>query len=265
MLETRGLQIRIPGRPASAPLSLRMAAGQCWGVLGPNGVGKTTLLHTLAGLRRPAAGGILLDGAPQPARARRDIARRIGLLFQEQHDDFPATVLETALIGRHPHLRAWDLETADDQALALGALQRVDLASLAHRQVRTLSGGERQRLAVASVLTQDPALYLLDEPTNHLDLRHQVQILDVFLAEAGRGRVICMSLHDVNIAAAHCDQLVLMFPDGRLEVGPTHRLLTRERLERLYGQPLEVLKTAAGTPVFVPQRPEQAGSGGFSG
>ncbi|MEX0732430.1 MAG: ABC transporter ATP-binding protein [Aquisalimonadaceae bacterium] len=253
VLETRGLRIHIPGRPPGAPLDVRLEAGQRWGLLGPNGVGKTTLLHTLAGLRSPSAGEILLDGEPLAVTARRRIARRVALLFQEQHDSFPATVMETALIGRHPHLRAWDLETPDDYALAGGALERVNMANLADRQVATLSGGERQRLAVASVLTQDPALYLLDEPTNHLDLRHQVQVLETFRQEADRGRVVCMSLHDVNIAAGHCDRLVLMFPDGHLETGDTRAMLERPRLERLYGQPLQKLTAADGTPVFVPE------------
>lgn len=252
VLETRNLRIRIPGRDNGAPLHLRIAAGERWGLLGPNGVGKTTLLHTLAGLRPPASGEILLDGRPIGAIPRRQTARRIAMLFQEQHDSFPATVMETALVGRHPHLRAWDLESPDDHALARDALARVDLTGFTGRQVDTLSGGERQRLAVAAALTQDPALYLLDEPTNHLDLRHQVKVLALFREEADRGRAVCMSLHDVNLAAAHCDRLVLMYPDGRLEAGRTRDLLDEARLEALYGQPLERLSTADGTPVFVP-------------
>ncbi|MDX5433334.1 MAG: ABC transporter ATP-binding protein, partial [Halomonas sp.] len=103
-LDIRELVIDVPGRRDGRALTLSVEPGQVWGVLGPNGAGKTTLLHTLAGLRGPRAGQVLIDGRPLAALGRRQVARKLGLVFQDRHDGFPATVRETALIGRHPWL-----------------------------------------------------------------------------------------------------------------------------------------------------------------
>ncbi|WP_373190774.1 ABC transporter ATP-binding protein, partial [Halomonas sp.] len=176
-LETRGLVIDVPGRQGGPPLDLTVRPGQVWGVLGPNGAGKTTLLHTLAALRPPRAGRVEVDGVPVTRLRRRRLAQCLGLVFQEHHDGFPATLEEVALIGRHPWLSPWQLESAEDLALARRALARLDLAALSARQVSTLSGGERQRLAIATLLAQDPGIWLADEPTNHLDLHHQVVVM----------------------------------------------------------------------------------------
>ncbi|MBS3800821.1 MAG: ABC transporter ATP-binding protein, partial [Thioalkalivibrio sp.] len=178
LLATRELIMDIPGRPAGAPLDLTINPGHCWGILGPNGSGKTTLLQTLAGLRLARGGRIEVQGRRIQDLPRAALARRLGLVFQTHHDGFPATVLETALIGRHPYLRPWDIETAEDYARARTALAEMDLADLEDRLVDTLSGGERQRLAIATVLTQEPRLLLLDEPTSQLDLHHQVAVLN---------------------------------------------------------------------------------------
>lgn len=241
------LVIDIPGRAPGMALDCRILPGECWGLLGPNGSGKTTLLHTLAGLRRPRAGRVLLGQRPLQALPRRRVARHLGLVFQDHHDGFPATVLETALIGRHPFLRAWEVETALDHRLALEALERMDLASLAERQVQTLSGGERQRLAIATLLTQDPPLWLLDEPTNHLDLHHQVAVLELMRQEARENRrAAVLALHDLNLAAAYCSHLVLMYPDGGLCWGEAREVFHVQALERLFGQELAVVDTPDG-------------------
>ncbi len=252
LLEAHALQVAIPARPSLMPLSCVLEAGERWAILGPNGVGKTTLLHTLAGLRQPASGSVSLDGEALHGWRRRRLARRLALLFQEHPDPFPSTVLETALIGRHPYLRAWEPESAEDTRIARAALARVDLAGLEQRQIQTLSGGERRRLSLASVLTQQPALYLLDEPTNHLDLRHQVQMLSVLREEADAGACICMSLHDINIAVAFCTHVILLFPDGGTCAGPTDEMLETRVLERLYQQPLERIHRPGKPPVFLP-------------
>ena len=245
------LIIDIPGRPDGVPLDLAVEPGQVWGVLGPNGAGKTTLLHTLAGLRQPRSGRVTLDGRPLRSYRRKHVARSVGVVFQERQDGFPATVLETVLIGRHPYLAAWDMETAEDVAIARAALARMELDGLDERLVSTLSGGERQRVAIATALAQDPDVWLADEPTNHLDLRHQVAVMELLRAQAVAERGIFLCLHDINLAARWCDHLLLLYPDGAACWGPAEHMLVPEALERLYGQPL-ARATVDGAQVFVP-------------
>ena len=139
-LHTRDLIINVPGRTDGFPLNLSVEPGQTWGVLGPNGAGKTTLLHTLAGLLPARSGRVVLSDSPLIALKRRDIARQLGLVFQERQDSFPATVMETALIGRHPWLSPWESEQADDQIRAQQALVAMDVDHLSGRLLSTLSG-----------------------------------------------------------------------------------------------------------------------------
>ncbi|MEC9481926.1 MAG: ABC transporter ATP-binding protein, partial [Halomonas sp.] len=199
-LRLESLIVDVPGRADGRPLNFHVEPGQVWGVLGPNGAGKTTLLHTLAGLRAPRAGTVLLDAAPLSALGRREVAQRLGLVFQERADGFPATVLETAMIGRHPHLSPWQMERDEDRTLARAALARLDVAHLEHRLIGTLSGGERQRVAIATVLTQAPQLWLADEPTNHLDLHHQTAVMALLAEQAANDRAVVLCLHDLNLA-----------------------------------------------------------------
>jgi len=252
-LETRDLVVDVPGRSAGRALALGIAPGQVWGVLGPNGAGKTTLLHTLAGLRPPRSGEVLLEGRALPGWRRGALARRLGVVFQERHDDFPATVRETALIGRHPFLSPWQQEGAEDHARAAAALERLDLTHLAERELSTLSGGERQRVSLATVLTQAPAVWLADEPTNHLDLHHQVAVMGLLAEQAAQGGGVMMCLHDLNLAARWCSHLLLLYPDGEACWGPAEAMLVPDALARLYRQPLRCVMVD-GAPVFVPQR-----------
>lgn len=251
VLSTRQLVIDVPNRPGGTPLNLTIRPGQVWGVLGPNGAGKTTLLHTLAGLRAPRSGGVYLDETPLAGLRRRQVAQALGVVFQEWMDGFPATVLETALIGRHPFLSAWQRESSADYILAEQALARLDIASLSERLVSTLSGGERQRVALSTVLTQDPSIWLADEPTNHLDLHHQSAVMALMAEQAAKGKSVVMCLHDLNLAARWCDQILLLYPNGEAKWGPREKLLTVDELEALYHQRLTVVEVN-GAPVFVP-------------
>jgi iron complex transport system ATP-binding protein len=252
-LSIRQLVIDIPGRPDGYPLDLTIEAGQVWGVLGPNGAGKTTLLHTLAGLRAPRSGSLLLDDQATGSLKRRAFSQQVGLVFQDHQDGFPATVLETALIGRHPWLSPWQMESADDVAMAERALEALDVLHLKDRLVNTLSGGERQRVAIATLMTQAPHTWLLDEPTNHLDLHHQVAVMKLLTERAKAGNAIFMCLHDLNLAARWCDNILLMYPDGEACWGPAERMLVPNALERLYNQDLETVEVD-GAPFFVPKR-----------
>lgn len=250
-LQTRELIIDIPDRPDGQPLDFTVEPGQIWGVLGPNGAGKTTLLHTLAGLREPRRGQVCLGERSLTEWKRKKISQQLGLVFQDRQDGFPATVLETALIGRHPWLSPWQMESGEDEKIARSALEKLDVAHLTDRLVSTLSGGERQRVAIATVLTQAPKTWLLDEPTNHLDLHHQVSVLNLLTEQAQSGCSVFMCLHDLNLAARWCDHLLLLFPNGDACWGPAERMLAPTALERLYGQKLMTVE-ADGAPVFVP-------------
>ncbi|ALP52355.1 ABC transporter [Candidatus Tenderia electrophaga] len=235
LLTTQQLDLTIGGKQVCTGLDLAIEPGQRWALLGRNGVGKTTLLHCLAGLRRGDGGTITLAGDNLARLSPSLIARRLGVLFQRQEDAFPATVMETALIGRHPYLKSWQWETQQDEQLALDALQQLQIDHLAQRQVDTLSGGERQRLALATLLTQRPKLLLLDEPSNHLDIHQQVKVLELLNQWSAQAERAClMTLHDINLAARYCSHAVLLFGHGEVVSGTIEATLTEHNLERLY-------------------------------
>lgn len=235
MLELHDLTLRVAGRTLCAGLNAQLGAGENWVILGANGSGKTTLLHTLAGLRAPDSGSVQLDGLPLHDVSHRARARRLGVLLQDYETSLPATVLEMALTGRHPHLGRWQWDDEDGHRLAGKALATVGLAGFEARLLPTLSGGERRRAEIAALLVQDAPIFLLDEPTNHLDLQHQVDVLELLAARAREPEHLnIMVLHDINLALRFCTHAILLFGDGTTLQGPAADAVTRARLEQLY-------------------------------
>jgi iron complex transport system ATP-binding protein len=250
LLAAQALTVTIAGIRVCEELDLSVARGECWAILGRNGAGKTTLLHTLAGLRPPAAGNVYIDGRPLSAMTARELARVRGLLPQDDHDAFAATVRETVLIGRHPHLSRWQWEGPADFSIASAALATVDITDAEARDVRTLSGGERRRVALATLLAQQPQLFLLDEPASHLDLSHQLALLETLTALAREQyKSLIMVLHDVNLALRYCDHALLL-DRGSALAGRADELLTADRLSRLYGVTLKTFRDQ-GRRIFV--------------
>lgn len=247
-LGVQNLRVRIGSVDVCNDFTQTFSPGQCWAILGRNGSGKTTLLHSLAGLRAPQAGEVCIDDTAINRLPRRRRAQQLGLLPQDSHDTFPATVLETALLGRHPHLSPWSWEGEHDYAIARAALRQVGLAGWDARDITTLSGGERRRVALASLFAQDTDILLLDEPTNHLDLHHQIALLDLLAKRAREdGKTVIMVLHDLNLAARFADHCLLLYGDGTLCAGPVDAVLETPVLERLYGQALrQVSETPKG-------------------
>ncbi len=236
-----GLRVEVSGRTLVDALSFEAARGEMVAILGQNGSGKSLTLHTLAGLRDAARGSVRVGNDDVFRTRRQDIARRLALLPQHIDDIFPATVLDTAMIGRHPHIGRFQWESAEDLAIGREALAAVDLDELARRDVLTLSGGERRRLAIAQVLTQQPDVYLLDEPTNHLDPQHQLDALRLFRARADAGAAVIASLHDVNLAVRFADRCLLLYGDGRWDLGATTVVLDEQRLTELYATTMEAV------------------------
>jgi iron complex transport system ATP-binding protein len=249
-LSATGLRVQAGTRELVRDLSLEFAAGELVAILGRNGSGKTLTLHTLAGLRPPDAGRVMLDGTALSGLRRRTLALRLGLLPQDLEDAFVTTAIETVLIGRHPHLAFWQWESAEDERLARAALAAVDLSEFAARRTDTLSGGEQRRLAVAALLAQQPGIFLLDEPTNHLDPHHQLAVLGLFRGLADSGRTVITTLHDPTLAARFADRVLLLHGDGRWSLGPLATTLTAASLSELYLAPMVEL-AGDGRRVFV--------------
>ena len=241
LFSCRNLSVSVAGRTLVDALELGTEGGELIAVLGQNGSGKTLTMHTLAGLRPAAAGSIFVDDTDIGKLARHDVARKLALLPQHVDDIFPATVLDTAMIGRHPHIGRFNWESGRDIEIASASLAAVGLAALQRRDVLTLSGGERRRLAIAQVLTQEPRIYLLDEPTNHLDPQHQLDALQLFRDKADSGASVIASLHDVNLAVRYADRCLLLYGDGRWDLGTTGEILDSDKLTRLYGTPMEAV------------------------
>ena len=239
LLETRQLSVHAGEKWACKALDLAVSSGERWGILGVNGVGKTSLMLALSGIRPPHSGEIRLKSKPIEGMNRRDMARISGMLFQDSEDRFPSTLLETALIGRHPHIPPWQREGKADEEAALRALHEVGLSGMENRLAGTLSGGERRRLALATLLVQDPELFLLDEPTNHLDIRHQVEMLDLLKQRTEHaGKAIVMILHDPNLAERYCDHTLLLLGEGQCLLGKKEDVLTESNLSLIYRHPI---------------------------
>ena len=164
---------------------------------------------------------------------------------------FPATVLESVLVGRHPHLSRWQWESADDVRIAREALAAADMTGTEARDVRTLSGGERRRVALAALLAQQPRLFLLDEPSSHLDLSHQLALLEQLVAAVRLdNKAVIMVVHDVNLAVRYCDHALLL-ADGEASAGRAEELLTAKRLSAVYGVSLRQVAGPRGN-LFAP-------------
>jgi len=223
-------------------ISLDIPSGSITAILGPNGVGKTTLLRIMLGLLKPHAGEILLDGKPQADYSRWEMSRLIALVPQSEYIPFDFSVLEFVLLGRAPYLGPLDMPRAEDRAIARDALRALGLEHLGGRAIPSLSGGERQLAMVARALVQQPRVLLLDEPTAHLDLSNRDRVLNVVRAQARAGITIIFTTHDPNLVTAAADYVVLMRQGELLAAGALETTLAAENLSATYGIPVRVMR-----------------------
>jgi iron complex transport system ATP-binding protein len=252
MIETRQLTLKAGARTLVANLDWHVRAGECWCVIGRNGAGKSTLMRTLAGLREPDAGSVLIGGRALAGWPLAELARRRAFLPQSRTDAFAYRAIETVLAARHPYAGQRYWEGSDDHRIAREALASMEVLDLAERDVRTLSGGERQRVAIAAMLAQDTPLLLLDEPANALDLAHQASVMRL-LARLCReqGKTAVMIGHDLGHAHQASTHALLLMGDGQWQAGPVADVMRADTLSRYLGHPIEVVEHGARR-LFIP-------------
>ncbi len=217
-------------------ISLSLQRGRLYGLIGPNGSGKTTLINLLAGTAHPGTGSILLHGRPVHDYAKTELARQLSLVPQAFAMEFDYTVYEVVMMGRHPYIGRFGSPGRADEVLVLAALSTLDIMHLRDRFVTRLSGGERQRVLVARALAQNTGIMILDEATASLDIRHSIGIMQALRTRVEKEDVtIVAAIHDLDLAAAFCDELVVL-NDGTLHAaGSVRDIMTQELIGRIFG------------------------------
>ena len=255
MIDARGVQLGYPDRVVLRDVTLSLHPGELVAIVGPNGSGKSTLLRALAGTLVPQLGEIAVDGRRASTLGPAERARRVALVAAEEHVDDGVGVREAVALGRLAHRPWWRWSgDARDEEIVEEALARVALAPLADRAIATLSSGERQRVWIATALAQEAPALLLDEPTSHLDLAGAYATLDVLHGLAADGAAIAVVLHDLNLAGAAVDRVVLIGEGTVLADGPVDAVFRSDLLSRAYGAEITVLRTTDGTLVAAPAR-----------
>ena len=222
------------------------------GVIGPNGSGKSTLLKCIYRVLKPSEGAVFVDGQPLSEYRVRDSAKKIAVLAQHNFYNFEFTVQDVVLMGRAPHKRALERDSAADFKIVHEAMERVGVAPLRDRLFSTLSGGEQQRVLLARALAQQTPCLILDEPTNHLDIKYQLELLDLVRS---LDRTVIAAIHDLNIAAMYCDTIFVMQSGHIVASGAPRDVLTRSLIRSVYEVDADVFTDSDGLlrVLFYPQ------------
>lgn len=247
MIYADGVSFSYGHRKVLESATLHAIGGQVLGLVGPNGSGKTTLLRTLYHSLRPQSGTVLLNGTDLDRLRTRDVAREVSVVVQESPGDLPLLVSDMVLLGRVPHRSSFVAHRERDHQIAASALERVGALHLIDHPFEGLSGGERQRVLIARALAQQASHLLLDEPTNHLDVRYQHEVLDLVSDLAtSDGHTVVVVLHDLNLAATYCDQVVLLDHGRVVTAGSAEKVLAPEFLGPVFGVEVERIPVGDG-------------------
>jgi len=247
----------VGGKTLLREIDFEVLSGEIVGLVGRNGVGKTTLLRLACAVLEPERGRVLVRAGDRTDVvgdvSRRELAKRIALVPQDMHVPFPFRVGELVLMGRAPHQSLIGLESDHDAELAHAALERLGIGDLEDRSITTLSGGERQLVLFARALVQDPDVLLLDEPTAFLDLKHRVEVLREVRAFTESGGAALVVSHDLSLAARSCDRVVLLGAGQCVAVGPPAEVVTAENLREAFEIEAQIFEGPDGQLVVVPE------------
>jgi len=235
MIEVRSIVQTVQGRTVLNKLSCSFQKGRMYGVIGPNGVGKSTLLHVLSGVEQPVQGEVLFEGQSISAYPRKQIAQKMAVLQQSGLPQVGFSVREVVSMGRYPFQNWLGSDKPDSEEIIDKAIMTMGLEELSHRKMDQLSGGERQRVALAKVMAQEPSIILLDEPTTYLDIGYQIQLLDTVRAwQRERELTVIAVLHDLNLASLYCDELVVLHEGKVAAAGTPQTVITPGLIKQVY-------------------------------
>ncbi len=264
-LRVDGVRVELGGRTVLSDVSATADRGSFVGLVGPNGAGKTTLLRVVNGSLSPARGSVTVAGERIHDLSSRAASRLVATVPQNTGLSFDFSVRQTVEMGRTPHVPRFGRWGEDDRRAVEEAMARTAVTDLADRPVTAVSGGERQRVLIARALAQDTPLLLLDEPTASLDINHQVRTLELVRALVDEGKTAVAAIHDLNLAAHYCDELVLLDDGAVLADGPPAAVLTESALERAFDTEAAVSRHPVTGSVYVTALPERPAGDGRSG
>lgn len=250
-VEVQGLVVRRKYKNIVDNLSFDVRANEVTGLIGPNGAGKSTVLATLAGIDKPDAGKVLIDGDDINSMSVNDRAQRLGWVEQVGTVNWPLSVERLVMLGRIPHLPAWGKATKADQEAVENAMSKADCMSIRNRQVPTLSGGERARVLLARALAAEPTVLFADEPVSSLDLGHQIQTMQLLHDYASENRAVVIVMHDLSLAVRYCHRLVLIHNGELVATGEPAAVLSNQNIANVYG--VSVVTGCESVPWVVPE------------
>jgi len=235
MIHLQSLSFHYGQRQIINGINYTFESNTFYGIIGANGVGKSTLLQMISGIRKPSSGKVLLEGSPILELPRKKLAQKIAVLQQGGLPTLGFTVREVVAMGRYPYQNWLGSEMSDHTHLVDEAIEATGLTHLAHRKLDQLSGGERQRAALAKVFVQQPDIILLDEPTTYLDIGYQQMIMELVKGWQSKRKLLAIAvMHDLNLAALYCDQLIALKDGAIIAEGDVHSVFSSEHITALY-------------------------------
>ena len=239
IIDIEGIRFKYNGVDILKNMSLKIAKGKVTGIIGPNGSGKTTLLKCMNRILSPYKGAISLEEKNLKRYSLNEIAKTVGYVPQSEGRAFPTTVFETIMMGRKPHIR-WAQSKRDLDRVS-EVIELLGLDDISHRNINKLSGGQRQKVVIGRALAQEPKILLLDEPTANLDIRHELEVMDIIRDQSKYGVTVLMSVHDLNLAARYCDN-ILMLKRGRIYAAGGREVLNPKNIRAVYGINVKVIR-----------------------
>jgi iron complex transport system ATP-binding protein len=251
-LKVKDVEFSYASVPILKDICIELAKSEMLGVVGPNGAGKSTLLRCIDRILEPQRGSILLDEREIKKMSMLELAKKLGYIPQSTSQVFPATVFDTVLLGRRPHV-GWR-SGEKDMKNVLKTLQMLKIEKFAMRDINELSGGQQQKVFIARALTQEPDVLLLDEPTSNLDIRHQLEVMDIIKNIVREEELSAiMAIHDLNLASRYADRIIMMNSGKIFAAGDPVSVLTPDNIKWVYGVEAEV-NNNNGRPYIVPIR-----------